>query len=303
MREIVVKSILNKKKNRDTWFLDDYTLNPYEGCSFNCQYCYIRGSKYGENMADSLAVKINGPEVLDRQLAFRVKKNQYGIIALASGTDPYIGAEQKYRMTEQFLKIILKHRFPLLLITKSDLVLRDLDILSEIDKQAIHAPDLRTKLTRGVVVSFSFSTLDPALAGTLEPGAPLPEERLQAMKKCKEAGLMVGMNCIPTLPFISDTNDQLETLIRAGKENGADYILIGGLTLFGKYPADSKVLYYKFLERKFPHLVAEYKKLYRIFFSPKREYLNDLEQRATLLCRKYGISNSITEAMNPLPHS
>src|SRR5687768_5102312 len=131
MKEITVKSILNKKKKRDSWFLDDYTLNPYEGCSFNCQYCYIRGSKYGENMSESLSVKINGGEVLDRQLAFRVKKDQFGIIALASATDPYIRAEERYRMTETFLKIILRHRFPLLMITKSELILRDLDLLKE----------------------------------------------------------------------------------------------------------------------------------------------------------------------------
>src|SRR5688572_14358978 len=155
IKEITVKSILNKKKKRDSWFLDDYTLNPYEGCSFNCQYCYIRGSKYGENMAESLAVKVNGAEVLDRQLAFRVKKNQFGIIALASATDPYIKAEASYRITESFLKIILRHRFPLLVITKSELILRDLDLLKAIDKNAIHAPDLQEKISRGVILTFS----------------------------------------------------------------------------------------------------------------------------------------------------
>jgi len=149
MREIIVKSVLNKKKKRDSWFLDEYTLNPYEGCSFNCQYCYIRGSKYGANMAESLSAKINAPEVLDRQLAFRAKKEQHGMIALASATDPYLNAEGKYRLTEAFLKLILKHRFPVLIITKSDLVLRDLDLLKKIDGQAIHAADLRSTINRG----------------------------------------------------------------------------------------------------------------------------------------------------------
>jgi DNA repair photolyase len=278
LREILVKSILNKKKKRDLWFLDDFTLNPYEGCSFNCQYCYIRGSKYGENMSERLAVKINGAEVLDRQLAFRVKKDQRGIIALASATDPYIKAEEKYRMTESFLKLILKHRFPLLMITKSELILRDLDLLKEIDQQAIHAADLSAKLKHGVIISFSFSTLDPLIASALEPGAPLPQARLETMRKCKEAGFLVGMNCIPTLPFISDSEEQLELLVKAGKEHGADYILIGGLTLFGNKPADSKTLYYKFLERKFPHLIGDYKKLYRIFFSPPQSYLKLLDE-------------------------
>ena len=293
MKEILVKSILNKKKKRDSWFLDDYTLNPYEGCSFNCQYCYIRGSKYGENMAESLSVKINGADVLDRQLAFRVKKNQYGIIALASATDPYIKAEEQYRMTENFLKLIAKHRFPLLMITRSTLILRDLPLLKEIDRQAIHAADLKDKLNRGVIISFSFSTLDPDIASTLEPGAPSPMARLETMKKCKEAGFLVGMNCIPTLPFISDTDEHLEQMVKAAKEYGADYILIGGLTLFGDQPADSKILYRKFLERKFPHLIPEYKKLYKIFFAPPASYLDNLSKRADVLCLKYNIRRSI----------
>ena len=293
MRELFVKSVLNKKKKRDSWFLDDYTLNPYEGCSFNCQYCYIRGSKYGENMAETLSVKINGPEVLDRQLAFRVKKDQRGIIALASATDPYIKAEEKYLITQQYLKLILKHRFPVLMITKSEMILRDVAILKEINEQAIHAHDLKDKLNHGAIISFSFSTLDNEIASTLEPGAPLPQARLETMKKMKEAGFLVGMNCIPTLPFISDTDEQLDQLVKAGRDYGADYILIGGLTLFGNQAADSKMLYRKFLERKFPHLITEYRKLYKIYFAPPASYIDDLNQRADRICKKYNIRRSI----------
>ncbi len=293
MREIIVKSILNKKKKRDSWFLDDYTLNPYEGCSFNCQYCYIRGSKYGENMTDSLSVKINGNEILDRQLAFRVKKDQYGIVGLASATDPYIGAEDAYRMTEKFLLTILKHRFPVLMITKSQLILRDLAILKEINMVAIHASDLRTTIQHGVIISFSFSTLDPVIAASLEPGAPLPQMRLETMRKCKEQGFFVGMNCIPTLPFISDSNEELDKFVIAAKAYGADYILIGGLTLFGDSPSDSKTLYYKFLERKFPQLISSYKNVYNHFFSPSPKYLADLDYRSQRICDKHGVQRGI----------
>lgn len=293
MIEIEVKSVLNKKKKRDNWFLDEYTLNPYEGCSFNCQYCYVRGSKYGENMAESLAVKSNALQVLDRQLAFRVKKNQYGIIALASATDPYIRVERELHMTRGFLELIYKHRFPLLMITKSELILRDLDILKQIDRSAIHAPDLAGKLECGAILSFSISTLDEKIAATLEPGAPSPYVRLETMRKCKEAGLMVGLNCMPVLPFISDSEDQIDAMVKAAKDHGADYVLIGGLTLFGTNPADSKVLYYKFLERNFPHLIPAYKKLYRIFFMPSRDYLQSLEDKALRACEKYGIKNKI----------
>ncbi len=299
MKTILVKSILNKKKKRDNWFLDDYTLNPYEGCSMNCQYCYIRGSKYGENMAETLSVKLNGAEVLDRQLAFRAKKDQYGIIALASATDPYLRAEEKYRLTRQFLETILNHRFPVLMITKSEMILRDLDLLKEIDRVAVHAADLRGKFTRGAILSFSMSTLDPAIASALEPGAPLPQQRLETMQKCKEAGMFVGVNCIPVLPFISDSEEQLTKMIRAAKEHGADYILIGGLTLFGSQPSDSKVLYRKFLERKFPHLIPDYKKLYRIYPYPPQEYHAALAVLATRLCREIGIRNGILDVSLP----
>jgi DNA repair photolyase len=297
MHEIQVKSILNKKKKRDAWFLDDYTVNPYEGCSFNCQYCYVRGSKYGENMEEGLSAKINGAEVLDRQLALRAKKNQFGIIALASATDPYIKAEEKYRLTESFLKLIYKHRFPVLVITKSELVLRDLDLLRAIDGVAIHAEDLRGTLNRGAIVSFSFCTLDESIAATLEPGAPSPAKRLQAMSACKEAGLMVGMNCIPALPGISDSEASLREMITAAKDHGADYVLVGGLTLFGNNPSDSKTLYYKFLGRKFPSLIPLYDKLYGDFYHPPKYYLDEIDRNAARICDEVKIRRTLQEVL------
>jgi DNA repair photolyase len=144
-------------------------------------------------------------------------------------------------------------------------------------------------------VSFSLSTLNPDIAATLEPGAPPPMARLKTMQKLKEAGLRVGVNCMPSLPFISDSAEHLEQMVSAAKDHGADYILIGGLTLFGSQPADSKILYYKFLERKSPHLIKDYKKLYRIFFAPPKSYLADLDARATEICDKYQIRRTILE--------
>lgn len=293
MKPILVKSILNKKKKRDTWFLDEYTLNPFEGCSFNCQYCYIRGSKYGENMDDTLAIKTNALEVLDRQLTFRARKQQYGIIALASATDPYLRAEADQQITRGMLQLIHKHRFPVLLITKSPHMLRDIDLLQQIDRDAILPPDLAHTLGRGAIVSFSLSTLDTTITATLEPGAPPPQQRLDAMQQCAEAGLLTGVNAMPVLPFISDTAPALDHIIQTAAAHKAHYILVGSLTLFGNKPADSKVLYYKFLERTYPHLVPEYKKLYRIFFAPPKSYLQALEERAHALSQKHHIRNRI----------
>ena len=98
---------------------------------------------------------------------------------------------------------------------------------------------------------------------------------------------------MPVLPFISDTEEKLEELITAAKDHGADYILIGGLTLFGSSPSDSKVLYRKFLERKFPELISGYKKLYRIFPYPPPDYIEKLNARADHLCKKIGLRRGI----------
>ena len=293
VNEIQAKSILNKHKKRDDWFLDDYSVNPYSGCSFNCIYCYIRGSKYGENMAKTFSVKTNAPELLEKQLSRRAKKGEHGIIALSSATEPYMPIEEKLKLTRRLLKIILKHRFPVEIATKSKLILRDLDILKEIDKNAILPADLKPKLKHGTIISFSVSTLDERLAKILEPGAPKPTERLETMKKCKEEGFFTGVCFIPVLPFLSDSEEEIEKTIRTVKEHGADFIFVGGLTLFGKGLTDCKTLYYKFLEKHYPNLVPKYKRLYRIFFAPSKEYQKELEKRSKRLCEKYGIKNRI----------
>ncbi len=293
VNEIRVKSILNKHKKRDDWFLDDYSVNPYSGCSFNCIYCYVKGSKYGENMANTFSVKINAPEILEKQLLRRAKKQEYGIIALSTATEPYMPIEEKLKLTRKLLKIILKYRFPVEIATKSKLVLRDLDILKQIDKNAILPQDLKHRLKHGVIISFSISTLDEGLARILEPGAPKPIDRLETMKKCKEEGFFTGVCFIPVLPFLSDSKEEIEETIRTVKEYGADFIFVGGLTLFGNGPSDCKTLYYKFLEKHYPDLVPKYKDLYKGSWAPSKQYQKQIQEKSKKLCEKYGIKNRI----------
>jgi len=197
------------------------------------------------------------------------------------------------KLTRRILEIILKYKFPIHVITKSKLVLRDLDLLKEIDKNAILPNDLKSKLKRGVIISFSISTLDERLAKTLEPGAPTPRERLETMKKCKEEGLLVGINYIPVLPFLSDSEEQLDKMIKIAKEYRADFVFVGALTLFGNKPADCKTLYYQFLEKHYPELVPKYNRLFKIFFQPSKEYQKELEEKTIRLCEKYEIKNRI----------
>jgi DNA repair photolyase len=293
MKQFEAKSVLNKQKRRDDWFLTDYSLNPFSGCTMNCTYCYIRGSKYGENMASTFSVKSNAVELLEKQLKRRAEKRQYGFIAISSATDPYLPVEQKLQVTKRLLDIILKYRFPVAIGTKSSLVLRDLQILKEIDKSAILPDDLKRIVGRGEMVSVSVSTLDEGLAGILEPAAPSPRERLEVVRKCVSEGLFTGIAYMPVLPFLSDSAEHLEVMIRSAKECEAQFVFVGALTLFGNGAADSKTLYYSFLKKHHPQLIQQYKSLYRVFFSPSKNYVARIEETARNLCAHYGVRHRL----------
>jgi len=293
LNEKQVKSVLNKHKQRDNWFLTDYSVNAYEGCSCNCLYCYIRGSKYGENMDTGIVVKSNALPILEKQLHAKAKKGQYGFVTVGSGTDAYMHHEERWKLTEGVLKLLLKYRFPVFISTKSKLILRDIELLKEIDRTAILPPDLQPALRRGVILSVSVSTMDPHIAGMLEPGALLPDERLDVLQRLAHEGFLAGVNAIPVLPFISDSEPELERIISGAKQHKANYILVGGLTLFGSGVADSRTLYFKFLERYNPSLISRYQELYGINYFPPRYYLQQLKLKAEAICAKHKIRSSI----------
>ncbi len=288
-----VKSILNKHKKRDSWFLDDYSVNPYEGCGFNCTYCYVHGSKYGENLAEKIVIKKDAADILDRQLNNRARKDEFGFITLGSATDAYMQVEEQIGLTREFLKIILKHRFPVFISTKSALIKRDLDLLKQIDETAILPEDLKQNPGRGVIISFSFSTLDEKIANQIEAGAPAPQERLETLKLCSDNGFLCGVNAMPLLPFITDTDEELEKIIAAAKQYGANFIFIAGLTLFGNDERDSKQLVFKFLRNHYPHLIEKYEEMYGSVHYPSWQYQQQLKRRGDVLCEKYEIKNSI----------
>lgn len=293
VNKINVKSIINKHKKRDSWFLIDYTLNPFSGCSFNCLYCYIRGSHYGGDTTHKLSVKANAPEILVKQLKRRARNKEYGLIAIASSTEPYPEIEEELKLTRELLQIIARFKFPVSILTRSTLVLRDMDVLKKINENAILPADLKPKLKGGTIISFSFSTPDEKLAKIFEPNAPTPKERLETMKKFKDEGFKVGVCYMPVLPFLSDSEKQIEKMVVLAKNYGADSILIAGLTLFGDKPTDCGPVYYKVLEKNFPEIVEKTKRLFGNNFYPTQKYQRDLKERADRICKKYDIKNRI----------
>lgn len=291
--EINVKSVLNKTKRRDPWFLDDYTLNMYNSCSFNCLYCYIRGSKYGTNLEDSLSVKINAIEVLERQLFNRAKKQQFGFIVLSSVTDPYLQVEEKYKMTRQALEVIVKHKFPIHIITKSDLIERDFDLIHQVDKNAILPNDLKKSLGRGVIISFSFSTLDDTVAKIFEKGATKPSLRLKAVEKAVKEKFHTGISLMPLLPFISDTTEHLEHLFKTFAALNIKFILPASLTLFGNGKADSKTLMMNAIRKHFPELQTRYQKYFQNGYQMPEYYRKAFVKKMEEMSLEFKISNNI----------
>ena len=288
-----VRSILNKHKKRDSWFLDDYSINPYEGCGFNCTYCYVHGSKYSENLAEKIVIKKDAAAILDKQLGNRAKRNEFGFIAVGSATDAYMHVEEEVGLTKELLQVILKHRFPVFISTKSELIKRDLVLLKQIDENAILPEELKQNPGRGVIISFSFSTLDENLAKQIEPGAPSPQKRLETLRLCSDDGFLCGVNAMPLLPYISDTEVEIEKIVTAAKQYGANYILIAGLTLFGNDERDSKQLVFRFLRNYYPDLLEKYEKMYGSVYYSSWKYQQELKKRGDLLCEKYKIKNSI----------
>lgn len=291
--KVQVKSLLNKTKRRDPWFLDDYTVNPNSGCSFNCQFCYIRGSKYGEHMDRSVAVKENAVEVLDKQLALRARKQQFGIIVVSSATEPYSQFEEELRSTRKILELILHYRFPVHVITRSNLVTRDLDLLHEINKQAILPRDLEGRLPQKALITFSFSTLDDSVAKIFEPGATPPSLRLEALKSAVGAGFHSGVSLMPLLPLITDSTQDLEHFYSTFSSAGAKYIFPASITLFGDGPASSKTLMLRAVEKHYPDVASEWRKLFGYGYQIDRNYHKALVDRISGVRRKYNIPDMI----------
>ncbi len=282
MNEISVKTVLNKHR-RNEWFLDDYSVNPYSLCDFNCRYCYIRGSKYG---GETFAAKINAPVVLQKELRRESRKGRYGFIALSSATEPWMNAERKYRLTRKCLEVIAAFRFPVHCLTKSESVLDDVELLEEVERRAILPEDLKD--LRGVLVTFSISTLDNKMAKIMEPGAPSPEKRMETLWKIKEMGFYAGIAYIPVLPFISDSEEQLEEMVKMARELSADYVFFGDLTLTGPFLS--------FLERHFPELVEKYRSVYSGNYA-SRSYRSRFYKKVMEMCEKHRVKLGI----RPIP--
>jgi DNA repair photolyase len=274
------RALLNRCTSSRVPFI--WTINPYRGCEFGCKYCYARYTHEFMEMRDGIDferkiyVKQQAAWLLRHELK-KVKRGEE--IAIGTATDPYQPAENRYAVTRSILEeLSLHHGLELGMVTKSDLVTRDIDVLRRIAEN------------NSLFVNLTITTLNTRLARILEPRAPRPDLRLKAVRELRLAGISAGVICAPVLPGITDSPASLEALVRATKEVDGKYIYANPLFL---KPCSASV-FLPFLEKEFPQLVEEYRKRFagRAFVS--KAYSKRISELMASLRQKHGITRAVT---------
>jgi DNA repair photolyase len=270
------KSMINKFRHVDDWFWASYTVNPYRGCAHGCIYCDARANQYGlsGSFEDKVFVKENAIAVLERQLPRLERK----VVATGGVCDSYQPIEQSRFLTRDVVEALGRSGFPVEVLTKSDLVLRDLELYQEIDCQS------------WACVFFTITTFDQQIASRIEPGASPPQHRLEALRRVAESGLTTGVAMMPLLPGITDSDDNIKDVVMKVRDAGGQFVLGGGLTL---KEGAQRGRYTSFLELHYPQLLPLYNQLYRGGFEPRGGYGPELMRRVREVCAKAGISDRI----------
>jgi DNA repair photolyase len=261
------KSVLNRSG------LADYAVNGYTGCAHGCAYCYARfASRFShpnQPWGSFVDIKTNAPGVLARD----VKRRPAGHVMLSSVCDAWQPVEKDALITRRCLEILVRYRFEISALTKSALSRRDLDLLAS------------GRADFGVTVT----TLDPRLARLIEPGASPPAERLSVLEEAKSRGIRSYAFVGPLLPFLSDTEDNIRSLLKAVKDIRVDFFYVDKLNL--RYGVWSALL--KLLREHYPAFLADYR---QIFFENKARmsYLADLSSRARRIAGELGIADKMT---------
>lgn len=270
-----VKSVLNRCTGVRMPF--EWTINPYRGCEFACKYCYARYTHEFMEMRDGIEfeqkiyAKQHAAELLRQELR-KVKPGEQ--IALGTATDPYQPIEKKLEITRAILQEIAGHSgLEVGIVTKSGMAVRDIDVLREVAKN------------NRISVTFTVTTVDTELARILEPRAPRPDLRLEALKKLREAGIHAGVNCAPVLPGITDAPKQLEAVVRAAALAKAEHIHANSLFL----KPCSAAVFMPFLKEKFPGLVADYERRFKDRAFLPAAYRKRISELVRKLRTKYGI--------------
>lgn len=284
-REEPCRSALNRVKGMPF----PWSLNPYSGCVHRCTFCYVRAfEQRADRPADDrygnvIRVKVNVADVLRQELARRSWAREE--VTIGAATDPYQPAEGRYRLTRACLEALRDASNPFSLITRSPMIVRDVDVLAEAAARA------------EVGVVFSVPTLDEEVWRRTEPGTPPPRRRLEAVRTLVEAGIRAGVGMAPILPGVSDSPAQLEQVVRAAREAGATSVWANVLYL----KAGTREHFLEALARDWPEELDRYERLYGSRAYLGKQHTEPVRELVTALRRRHGIRDRRAVRIEPPP--
>jgi len=248
-------------------------LNIYRGCQHGCIYCDARSSCYQmDHPFEDIEVKENALKLLEEALK---RKRRPCMIGTGAMSDPYMPLEEELQMTRGMLELVDRYGFGVTLLTKSDRVLRDLDLL-----RSIHG---KTK----AVVQMTLTTMDEDLCRILEPNVAVTRRRLEVLKRLQEAGIPTVVWLCPLIPFLNDTPENIAAIVNACAQAGVKGIIHFGMGLTLR--EGNREYFYRALDRHFPGLSQRYVRTYGNAYSLPSPREQELEQVFQSLCREYGI--------------
>lgn len=294
------RSIMNHSVSKRMGWVA-WSINPYRGCEFGCKYCYARytheflqsgtvaavpaGSYDAPQQPWALAfereiyLKENAAWLLEQELRGFDPKQE---IAIGTATDPYQPIERRVGITRSILEVLAKRDgLRIGIVTKSRLIVRDIDLLKQISERS------------QLVVHLTITTTDAKLARLLEPRAPRPDLRFATVKTLRDAGITTGVLCSPLLYGLNDSQGAIDAVAARAKDAGASFL--GGHPLFLK--SCSRPTYLSFVREHFPHLLAEYERRFRTMDFADTEYRRQMQGRIRGACRKFRLGERSTDAL------
>jgi DNA repair photolyase len=284
-REEPCKVALNRVKG----MAFKWSLNPYMGCVHRCTFCYVRAFElradrpFDDRYGRSIRVKTNVAEVLRQELARPAWAHES--VAIGAATDPYQPAEGRYRLTRGCLEALADASNPFSIITRSPMIVRDLDVLVEAASRA------------SVSVTFSIPTLDEEVWRKTEPSTAHPRQRLKALSALVDAGVRASVGMAPILPGISDRPEQLEAVVEAAREAGACGVWANLLFL----RAGTREHFLETLARDWPEQVPLYERLYARRAYLGKEQTAPIRKQVTELAKKHRIGDRRSVRLAPEP--
>lgn len=276
LNKIIAETALNKLKHPGLPY--KYDLNIYKGCTHNCRYCYAQSGKSflsNDNKIEVIA-KMNIAELLDKELS---DKNWRGdIINIGGICDSYQPVEEELKLMQDVLKIMIKHKNPVIISTKSELILRDIDLIDKLAENNY------------VNIPVCITSIQKELTQKIESRASSPDERLNVLKEIGKTKAYTGFHLMPILPYLSDSFQELETLVKWAAESKVDYMLTGMLYLTGGI----KKKYMEFLQEYYPELIEDYLNLY-----PKgganKNYKTKIHNFIGEMRKRYNVNNNYSK--------